>query len=89
MQEEPAEMFGMRHLCDVTLPERGIGFDLMVSSEATNLDLSLGHRGRAEIEVITYGRTSHGSAPWRGRQRGLQDDARAAAGAGAGGIAPR
>ena len=66
VQEEPAEMFGMRHLCDVTLPERGIGFDLMVSSEATNLDLSLGHRGRAEIEVITYGRTSHGSAPWRG-----------------------
>ena len=66
VQEEPAEMFGMRHLCDTTLPEKGITFDLMVSSEATNLDLSLGHRGRAEIEVVTYGRTSHGSAPWRG-----------------------
>jgi putative selenium metabolism hydrolase len=66
VQEEPAEMFGMRHFCDVTMPEWGIGFDLMVSSEATNLDLFLGHRGRTEMEVITYGRTSHGSAPWRG-----------------------
>ncbi|QGY38636.1 YgeY family selenium metabolism-linked hydrolase [Pseudodesulfovibrio cashew] len=66
VQEEPAEMFGMRHFCDVTMPERGIDFDLMVSSEATDLDLFLGHRGRAEIEVTTIGRTSHGSAPWRG-----------------------
>lgn len=66
VQEEPAEMFGMRHFCDVTMEEHGIDFDLMVSSEATDLDLYLGHRGRAEIEVVTYGRTSHGSAPWRG-----------------------
>lgn len=66
VQEEPAEMFGMRHLCDTTLPEKGMTFDLMVSSEATDLDLFLGHRGRAEMEVITYGRTSHGSAPARG-----------------------
>ena len=66
IQEEPAEMFGMKFLCDKTLPSHGIRFDLMVSSEATGLDLFLGHRGRVEIEVITQGRTSHGSAPWRG-----------------------
>lgn len=66
VQEEPAEMFGMRHLLDVTFPKRGITFDLMVSSEATSLNLYHGHRGRAELEVTTYGRTSHGSAPWRG-----------------------
>lgn len=66
VQEEPAEMFGMRHLCDQTFPENNISFDLMVSSEATDLDLYLGHRGRVEIEVTTYGKTSHGSAPWLG-----------------------
>jgi len=37
-----------------------------VSSEATSMNLFLGHRGRVEIEVTTKGRTSHGSAPWRG-----------------------
>jgi len=66
VQEEPAEMFGMKYLCDQTLPAKGIKFDLMVSSEATSLDLYLGHRGRVEIEVATKGRTSHGSAPWLG-----------------------
>ena len=66
VQEEPAEMFGMRHLCDTTFPENDLAFDLMVSSEATDLDLYLGHRGRVEIEVTSYGRTSHGSAPWLG-----------------------
>ncbi len=66
VQEEPAEMFGIQFLCSNTLPAHGIRFDLMISSEATGLNLFLGHRGRVEIEVMTEGRTSHGSAPWRG-----------------------
>lgn len=66
VQEEPAEMFGMRWLMDRTFKERGITCDVMISSEATSMDLYLGHRGRAEMEVTTYGRTSHGSAPWLG-----------------------
>ncbi|HHY38367.1 MAG TPA: YgeY family selenium metabolism-linked hydrolase [Clostridia bacterium] len=66
VQEEPAEMFGMKYLCDVTFKSRGINFDVMISSEATSMNLYLGHRGRVEIEVVTKGRTSHGSAPWRG-----------------------
>jgi putative selenium metabolism hydrolase len=66
VQEEPAEMLGIRHLCEQTLPERQLRFDLMLSSEATGLNLFLGHRGRVELEVVTEGRTSHGSAPWRG-----------------------
>ncbi|WP_461210913.1 YgeY family selenium metabolism-linked hydrolase [Desulfocurvus sp. DL9XJH121] len=66
VQEEPAEMFGMTYLLDKTFPEKGITFDLHISSEATDLDLVAGHKGRAEIEVETTGRTSHGSAPWRG-----------------------
>lgn len=66
VQEEPAEMFGMKYLCDVTMKEKNINFDLMVSSEATGMNLYIGHRGRVELEVQTFGRTSHGSAPWRG-----------------------
>lgn len=66
VQEEPAEMFGMKYLCDRTFPQKGIKFDLMITSEATSMNLFLGHRGRVELEVTTKGRTSHGSAPWRG-----------------------
>lgn len=66
VQEEPAEMVGMLHLVDKTLPERGLTYDAMVSSEATSLKLYCGHRGRVEMLITVYGRTSHGSAPWLG-----------------------
>jgi putative selenium metabolism hydrolase len=66
VQEEPAEMVGMIHLIDKTLPAKGLTYDAMVSSEATSLKLYLGHRGRVEMLATVYGRTSHGSAPWLG-----------------------
>lgn len=66
VQEEPAEMIGMLHLVDKTLPEKGLTYDAMVSSEATSLKLYCGHRGRIELLITVYGRTSHGSAPWLG-----------------------
>jgi len=66
VQEEPAEMIGMRHLIDKTLPARGLTYDAMVSSEATSLKLYCGHRGRVEMLVTVYGRTSHASTPWLG-----------------------
>lgn len=66
VQEEPAEMVGMLYLVDKTLPEKGLNYDAMVSSEATSLKLYCGHRGRVEMLITVYGRTSHGSAPWLG-----------------------
>ena len=66
VQEEPAEMVGMKHVIDKTLPARGLTYDAMVSSEATSLKLYCGHRGRVEFLITVYGRTSHGSAPWLG-----------------------
>ncbi|TCK93221.1 putative selenium metabolism hydrolase [Natranaerovirga hydrolytica] len=66
VQEEPAEMVGMLHLIDKTLPAKGLTYDAMVSSEATSLKLYCGHRGRVEMLITVYGRTSHGSAPWLG-----------------------
>jgi putative selenium metabolism hydrolase len=66
VQEEPAEMVGMLHLVDKTLPAKGLTYDAMVSSEATSLKLYCGHRGRVEMLITVYGRTSHGSAPWLG-----------------------
>jgi putative selenium metabolism hydrolase len=66
IMEEPAESFGMRVLLRDTLPEKGIRCDAVVINEATSLNLSLGHKGRAEFEVETLGKTSHGSAPWLG-----------------------
>ncbi len=64
--EEPAEQIGMIGLCEDTLPTKGIRVDGVVSCEATGLQLYLGHRGRVEIDVVVYGVTSHGSAPWLG-----------------------
>lgn len=66
VQEEPAEAFGTRYLCDVTLAGKGVPFHFVVLGEPTDLNIALGHRGRVELEVLTLGRTSHGSAPWRG-----------------------
>jgi putative selenium metabolism hydrolase len=66
VQEEPAEMVGMIHLVEKTLPSKGLHYDAMVSSEATSLKLYCGHRGRVEMLATVYGRTSHGSAPWLG-----------------------
>lgn len=66
VQEEMAEGIGIKYLCDVTLPKRRLSFDLVVVGEATNLNIALGHRGRYELEVVTYGRSCHASAPWRG-----------------------
>ena len=66
VQEEPAEMVGMSYLIDTTFKEKGLDYDAMVSSEATSLNLYLGHRGRTEYLITTYGRTSHGSRPHYG-----------------------
>lgn len=64
--EESGENLGMKLLHRETLPEHGLDYDCVVSSEATSLKLALGHRGRIEYYATTYGRTSHGSAPWLG-----------------------
>jgi putative selenium metabolism hydrolase len=64
--EEPAEQLGMKMLIDETLPQKGLNYHGVVSSEATSLKLMLGHRGRVEMKVTIQGVTSHGSAPWLG-----------------------
>jgi putative selenium metabolism hydrolase len=48
------------------LKEHVLRPDVVVITEATNLDVYRGHRGRMEIEVRTRGRSCHGSAPERG-----------------------
>lgn len=63
---EEGNSLGMRHLCDVTLPGLGLDPDLVVVGDPTGLDVYLGHRGRAQLEITTYGRTCEASAPWLG-----------------------
>jgi putative selenium metabolism hydrolase len=48
------------------LREQVLRPDVVVITEATNLGVYRGHRGRMEIEVRTRGRSCHGSAPERG-----------------------
>jgi putative selenium metabolism hydrolase len=62
VQEEVCEGLALRTLME----EHGIEPELVVLGECTNLGISRGHRGRAEIEVVTKGASCHASAPSRG-----------------------
>ena len=64
IDEEPGDMWGMKHLCEGYLKK--IPIALGVLGESTSLDVYLGHRGRTEIELISRGVMSHSSAPWLG-----------------------
>jgi putative selenium metabolism hydrolase len=62
VQEEVCEGLALR----VLLEDTGIEPDVVVIGECTGLGISRGHRGRAEIEVKTLGRSCHGSVPAKG-----------------------
>ena len=64
--EEAAECFGAEYLCDKTLPEKGLGVDLVFLAEPSHGVVTLGHRGKVEIVVTTKGETAHSSTPWAG-----------------------
>ena len=49
------------------IEEEGIKPDYFISTEPTNLNLYIGHRGRMEMQAHFYGVSSHGSAPERGK----------------------
>jgi putative selenium metabolism hydrolase len=59
VQEEPCEGLGMR----VLVEEEGLRPDWVVLGEPSNLQLSRGHRGRVEMEVVTHGRSCHAAQP--------------------------
>jgi len=60
VHEETAEGTAIRHIIEKEIGETP---DLVMLGEATNLDLGIGHRGRAVIDVELCGRTAHASMP--------------------------
>jgi putative selenium metabolism hydrolase len=62
VQEENCEGLAL----SVLLEDKGIQPECVVLGEPSGLTIRRGHRGRAEIEVITRGRSCHSSAPARG-----------------------
>jgi putative selenium metabolism hydrolase len=50
-----------------TLLARGLRADYGVSGEATSLDVTLGHRGKVQLDITVLGRSSHGSMPQAGK----------------------
>ncbi len=54
---------GMRHL----LESGAVAPGAVVLGEATGGDVCIGHRGRAEVEVVLHGLAGHASAPERAR----------------------
>jgi putative selenium metabolism hydrolase len=59
VQEEPCEGLATR----VLIEEEGLRPNWVVLGEPSNLQLSRGHRGRVELEVLTHGRSCHASRP--------------------------
>jgi putative selenium metabolism hydrolase len=59
--EEVLEGIALKAVMDATPP------DFVVIGEATNLNLSRGGRGRAEVHLTTVGRPAHSSSPHLGR----------------------
>jgi putative selenium metabolism hydrolase len=62
VQEEVCEGLAL----SVLIEEHGLSPDCVILSECTDLGVYRGHRGRAEIEIVTRGKSCHGSAPERG-----------------------
>lgn len=62
VQEEPCEGMAAR----VLIEEDGLLPDYVVLGEPTNLGIYLGQRGRAELQVTTYGRAGHAALPQSG-----------------------
>ncbi|MEQ9569081.1 MAG: M20/M25/M40 family metallo-hydrolase [Longimicrobiales bacterium] len=54
---------GMKHL----LESGRVAPDVVIIGESTHGDVCIGHRGRAELEVILRGQAGHASAPERAR----------------------
>jgi len=46
--------------------EKGINADFCIVLEPTNLDIILGHKGRAVLDITTFGKTAHSSVPEKG-----------------------
>lgn len=59
VREEMAQGEGIKYL----LQQGGMRADFAVSGEATNLQTYVGHRGKAEFKITTFGRTSHAGYP--------------------------
>lgn len=62
VHEETQEGMGIQNAIEKEIPRPS----LVILGEATRLNLAIGHKGRAEIEVKTKGKTSHGSMPGLG-----------------------
>lgn len=62
VQEEDCEGLALSAL----LEEKALAPECVVLGECTNLAINRGHRGRAELQVVTRGRSCHASAPERG-----------------------
>lgn len=56
--------WGMDHL---TRPDGGLAPAAVIIGESTNGDVAIGHRGRAEVEIVVRGLAGHASAPERAR----------------------
>ena len=59
VHEEDHEGSAMEHI----VKQRGVNPDIVILGEPTALNISIGQRGRCELEVVTRGQTSHGSKP--------------------------
>jgi len=63
VNEESVGMLGMQYLLENTMPKHNLKCDIVYLCEPTSNNLALGHRGKVEIVVKTFGKTAHSSQP--------------------------
>jgi len=64
VHEETAEGVAIAHTLGTVF--RGTRFEVAITGEATSLNLGVGHRGRAVVDVRICGRSAHASMPEEG-----------------------
>jgi putative selenium metabolism hydrolase len=63
IQEEGCEGLCWRHIIN----DEKLVPECVVITEPSNLEIRVGQKGKIELAVRTFGVSSHGSAPWRGK----------------------
>lgn len=61
-EETGASRLGVRHLAKLGL----LDADMALVAEPTTMQIEIATKGRLVVEIVTRGRTTHGSRPWLG-----------------------
>lgn len=66
VQKNSETCFGIKNLLEDTFVEKNINLNNVILGYPTSLNIYLGQRGRTQLEISIFGRTSLSAVPWLG-----------------------